>query len=557
MVQGTPISSVSKSREGGPPWLAISATLVAVAIALPIVVVALNVLVPRAEVWRHLASTVLPEYVANTLLLAGGVGVVVCVTGVGCAWLTAMCRFPLARFFGWALILPLATPAYVMAYVYTDFLQFSGPLQSGLRALGGWRAGEYWFPDVRSLGGAVFVLASVLYPYVYLLARTAFLEQSAAALETARMLGQGPWASFARIALPLARPGIVAGTALCLMEALADYGAVAYFGVDTFSTGIFRAWFSLGDPVAAAQLGALLLAGVAAVLILERLARGRAAYHAGPKKRELVYELRGKRAAGAIAACSVPLLAGFVLPATLLLRLAVREPPGSMTERFLRLAWNSFTLAGAAALLAVACALVIAYAMRLRPSTLTRWSSRVAGLGYAAPGVVIAVGVMVPLAVLDRWLAGLLSVLTGTTGSVPAALALSGTLGAMLYAYLVRFLAVALQSVEAGLGRIRRSMDEAARSLGAGPAVTLARVHAPLLARSLVAAGLLVFVDVMKELPATLALRPFGFDTLAVQTFNLAKDERLAEASIPALAIVLVGLIPVYLLARAAARSDG
>lgn len=534
------------------PWLSVGATLVALAVALPIVVIVLNVLVPRGETWRHLAATVLPDYVGNTLLLAAGVGVLACVTGVGCAWLTAMCRFPLSRFFGWALILPLATPAYVMAYVYTDFLQFSGPLQSGLRALTGWQAGAFWFPEVRSLGGAVFVLAFVLYPYVYLLARTAFLEQSAAALESARILGHGPWSSFARIALPLARPGIVAGTALCLMEALADYGAVAYFGVDTFSTGIFRAWFSLGDPVAAAQLGALLLAGVAAVLMLERLTRGRAAYHAAPKKRELAYELRGLRAVGAIAACLVPLAAGFVLPIALLVRLALEEQQSGLGARFARLAWNSFTLAGGAALLAVACALVIGYGLRLRPGALTRASSRIAGLGYAAPGVVVAVGVMVPLAALDRWLGGLL----GALGSASAALALSGTLGAVLYAYLVRFLAVALQSVEAGLGRIRRSMDDAARSLGASPLTTLARVHAPLLARSLLAAALLVFVDVMKELPATLALRPFGFDTLAVQTFNLAKDERLGEASFPALAIVLVGLIPVFLLSRAAARHE-
>lgn len=551
-----PVSLSGKSRSLGLSWLSVGATAVALAIALPILVVAFNLLVPRGETWRHLASTVLPEYVGNTLLLAAGVGAVACIAGTGCAWLTAMCRFPLQRFFSWALILPLATPAYVMAYVYTDFLQFSGPLQAGLRALFGWRAGEYWFPDMRSLGGAVFVLAFVLYPYVYLLARTAFLEQSAGALESARMLGHGPWASFTRIALPLARPGIAAGTALCLMEALADYGTVAYFGVDTFSTGIFRAWFSLGDLVAAAQLGALLLAGVAAVLMLERLARGRAAYHSGGKKRVLVYELRGARAAGAVAACTIPLLAGFALPAGLLLRLALQEPLGGMGERFLRLAGNSFALAGAAALLAVTCALLIAYGMRLRPGALTRWSSRVAALGYAAPGVVIAVGVMVPLAVFDRWVAGLISAVSGTAGGAPGALALSGTVIAMLYAYLVRFLSVALQSVEAGLGRIRRSMDEAARSLGASPVATLARVHAPLLARSLVAATLLVFVDVMKELPATLALRPFGLDTLAVQTFNLAKDERLAEASIPALAIVLVGLIPVYLLARAAARRD-
>jgi len=545
-------TSVAVRRVPSPgfPWLRASSALVATLVFLPVVVVILNLLVPRAETWRHLASTVLPDYVANTLILALLVGVGVIVVGVGCAWLTTMCSFPMARYFEWALLLPLATPAYVMAYVYTDFLQFAGPLQGALRAAAGWRAGEYWFPDVRSLGGAAFVLTFVLYPYVYLLARAAFLEQSSSALETARMLGHGPWRSFFRIALPLARPGITAGTALCLMETLADYGAVAYFGVDTFSTGIFRAWFSLADPVAAAQLGALLLAGVAAVLALERLARGRAAFHSAGRRRATPYSLGGARSIGAWFACAVPLATSFAAPAVLLVRLALQEESAAVGARFARLAWNSFALAGFAALLAVACAMVIAYALRLHPGVIERAADRIAGLGYAMPGVVIAVGVMVPLTRVDEWLAGLLQIATGT----PAKLVLSGTVLALLYAYVVRFLAVALQTVEAGLAKIRRSMDEAARSLGAGPAATRARVHAPLLGRSLSAAVLLVFVDVMKELPATLALRPFDFDTLAVQTFNLATDERLAEASIPALAIVAVGLIPVYLLARSMAR---
>lgn len=535
------VLGVAGSRpRSGFPWLRSGALLVAALVGLPVIVVLLNVFVPRGETWRHLASTVLPDYIVNTLLLAGLVGAGVLIVGVGCAWLTTACRFPMARFFAVALLLPLATPAYVMAYAYTDFLQFAGPLQSALRAATGWRAGDYWFPDVRSLGGAAFVLTFVLYPYVYLLARTAFLEQSSSAFESARMLGHGPWRSFFRIALPLARPGIAAGTALCLMETLADYGAVAYFGVDTFSTGIFRAWFSLGDPVAAAQLGALLLAGVAAVLALERFARGGAAFHSAGRRRAVPYALAGMHAAGAWLACALPLALGFVLPAALLVRLALQEEGIAIGTRFARLAWNSLTLAAVAAFIAVACALVVGYAVRMRAGIAERAASRVAGLGYAIPGVVIAVGVMVPLARVDHWLGG--------------ALLLSGTIVALLYAYVVRFLAAALQSVEAGLARIRRSMDDAARSLGSGPAATLARVHAPLLARSLTAAALLVFVDVMKELPATLALRPFDFDTLAVQTFNLAKDERLAEASIPALAIVVVGLIPVYLLARSMAR---
>lgn len=542
-------SSISRSVTpvGAPqpsvPWLRGAALLIALLVGLPVAVVLLNVLVPRGETWRHLASTVLPDYIANTLVLAMLVGIGVILVGAGCAWLTTVCRFPMARFFQWALLLPLATPAYVMAYAYTDFLQFAGPVQGALRAATGWRAGDYWFPDVRSLGGAAFVLAFVLYPYVYLLARTAFLEQSSSALESARLLGHGPWRSFFRIALPLARPGIAAGTALCLMETLADYGTVAYFGVDTFSTGIFRAWFSLGDPVAAAQLGALLLAGIVAVLAVERWARGSAAFHSSGRRRGTTYSLRGGKALGAWLACALPLGLGFLLPAALLVRLALQEEKIALTAHFARLAWNSFTLAALAALIAVACALVIGYAARMRPGFVTRIASRMAGAGYAIPGVVVAVGVMAPLTRVDQWIGA-------------GKLLLSGTILALLYAYLVRFLAVALQSVDAGLARIRRSMDDAARSLGAGLAATLARVHAPLLGRSLIAAALLVFVDVMKELPATLALRPFDFDTLAVQTFNLAKDERLAEASIPALAIVAVGLIPVFLLARRLARED-
>jgi len=538
----------SRAWQPGSLWLTAGAVAIAGLIALPVLVVVLNFLVPRGETWLHLASTVLPEYVLNTILLAALVAAGVIVLGVGSAWLTTACRFPMAGFFQWALLLPLATPAYVMAYAYTDFLQFAGPLQSALRAATGWRAGEYWFPDVRSLGGAAFVLAFVLYPYVYLLARASFLERSASALESARILGYGPWRSFFRIALPLARPGIAAGAGLCLMETLADYGAVAYFGVNTFSTGIFRAWFSLGDPVAAAQLGALLLAGVAAVLALERMARGGAAFHSSGGRRASSQALTGTKALGAWLACATPLALGFVLPAALLVRLALQEQEIATGARFVRLAWNSLTLAAFAAILAVACALVVAYAARTKPRIVERAASRIAGFGYAVPGVVIAVGVMVPLTRADQWLSAALH------GGAAGTLLLSGTILALLYAYLARFLAVALQSIEAGLARIRRSMDDAARILGAGPASTLVRVHVPLLSKSLIAAALLVFVDVMKELPATLALRPFDFDTLAVQTFNLAKDERLAEASIPALAIVAVGLIPVYLLARGLAR---
>lgn len=531
-------------------WLGFFATAIALMVVMPMAVVVLNLLVPRVDTWVHLAGTVLPGYLWNTLLLALGVGIGVTLMGVSCAWLTCMCRFPARRFFEWALILPIATPAYVMAYVYTDFLQFAGPLQSALRAATGWQAGDYFLPDIRSLGGAVFVLSAVLYPYVYLLARTAFLEQSASSYETARVLGHGPWQTFFRVALPLARPAIASGVALAMMETLADYGTVAYFGVDTFSTGVFRAWFSLGDPVAAAQLGALLLIGVGAVLALEKSLRGRSAFHAGPRRAPVPVVLRGGRAMVAFIVCAASLAGGFLLPAALLLRLALQDAEPGFGARFAELATNSVTLAALAAAVAVSGALVIAYAARLRPGRVSRAAGRVAGLGYAIPGVVIAVGVLLPLTRFDHWLSAWVAL---QFGGAPR-LWLSGTIFALVYAYVVRFMSIALQTVESGLARIRRSMDEAARSLGMAPMQVLARVHAPLLARSLLTAALLVFVDVMKELPATLAMRPFNFDTLAVQTYNLAKDERLAEASIAALAIVAVGLIPVLLLARSMRR---
>ena len=541
---------VSTRSRPGFGWLAACALIIALLVAMPMVVVVSNLLVPRADTWAHLLSTVLPEYLWNTLLLAAGVGIGVTLVGVSCAWLTSMCRFPGRRFFEWALILPVATPAYVMAYVYTDFLQFAGPLQSALRAWTGWGAGDYMFPEIRSLGGAVFVLVAVLFPYVYLLTRTAFMEQSGSSFETARVLGHGPWQTFFRVALPLARPTIAAGVALAMMETLADYGTVAYFGVDTFSTGVFRAWFSLGDPVAAAQLGALLLIGVGAILAVERLLRGGSAYHAGPRREPAPHTLRGTRAFWAFLACGVPLVAGFLAPLALLLRLATQDAEPGFGARFAGLAANSVTLAVLSALIAVSGALVIAYAMRLRPGYLATFAGHVAGLGYAIPGVVIAVGVLVPVTRLDQWLSVWMS---GQFGTAPR-LWLTGTIVALLFAYVVRFMSIALQTVEAGLAKIRRSMEEAARSLGLAPAQAMARVHVPLLIPSLATAALLVFVDVVKELPATLAMRPFNFDTLAVQTYSLAKDERLAEASVAALAIVAVGLIPVLLLARSMAR---
>ncbi|MGZ8154453.1 MAG: ABC transporter permease [Burkholderiales bacterium] len=537
-----------------PAPLAVVAVLLACLLALPVVVVVSNVFVPTEGTWGHLASTVLPEYIRNSLLLMLGVAVGVIVGGVSTAWLTVMCRFPGRRLFEWALLLPMAVPAYVMAYAYTDFLQFAGPVQTWLREVTGWGPREYWFPDVRSLGGAVVMLSFVFYPYVYLLARSAFLEQSDSMLEVARVCGYGAWGTFLHVALPLARPGIVAGTALALMETLADFGTVAYFGVQTFTTGIFRAWFSLGDPVAAAQLSAILLGFVFLVLFIERATRARASFHTTSHRKRLrnVYRLRGVRAAVAVILCVTPLVLGFLLPSAILLKLAMSAGDQGLGPRYVQLTLNTVSLAAVTAILAVGLGLLVAYAGRGTRVSFVRAANRVAGMGYAVPGAVIAVGVLIPVTRLDHALAAWIQAITGTSPG----LIFTGGVAALVYAYLVRFFAVSLNAVEAGLTKITPSMDSAARSLGFGPGATLVRVHAPLLWRSAVAALLLVLVDVMKELPATFVMRPFNFDTLAVQAYNFASDERLAEAAAPALTIVAVGLLPLIVLSRMMLRSE-
>ena len=535
------------------PLLAV-AVIVALLAGLPVASVGLNIFVGgTSATWSHLSQTVLPEYILNSLWLSLGVGIGVGTLGVTTAWLTAMHDFPGRRFFEWALVLPLAMPAYVMAYVYTDFLQFVGPLQTALRETFGWQHGDYWFPDIRSLPGAILMFVCVLYPYVYLLVRTAFLERASGMLEAARTLGMGPWRAFFAVSLPLARPAIVAGVALALMETLADYGTVAYFAVNTFTTGIYRAWFSLGDRVAAAQLAAMLLSFVLFLLMAERISRGRARYHntTGRNRPMAGARLRGFAALLAFIGCLLPLLLGFVLPALLLLRMALAEGDAQFGERFLLLSRNSFLLAGVTAAIGVLLALLMAYGARLSKSSLASGLNRLVGLGYAVPGAVIAVGVLIPVTRLDNWLAGQWE---QWFGSNPGLL-LTGGIAALVYAYLVRFLAVALHTVESSLAKITPSMDDAARCLGLGQGETLRRVHAPLLRGSLLTAGLLVFVDVMKELPATLVMRPFNFDTLATQVYTLASDERLAEASTASLAIVAVGLLPLIALSRQISRA--
>jgi len=529
--------------------LTVLAVIIGLFIAAPVLSVFSNVFVGgTTDTWSHLADTVLGEFVQNTLILCVGVGLGVASIGVTTAWLTTMHEFPGRRIFDWALILPLAVPAYVMAYVYTDFLQFVGPVQTWLRETFGWTRADYWFPDVRTVGGAVVMFMFVLYPYVYMIARTAFLERAGGMLEAGRSLGLGPWASFFRVSLPLARPAIVAGVALALMETLADFGTVSYFGVQTFTTGIYRAWFSLGDRTAAAQLSAALLIFVVLVLSLERVSRGRARFNNTSRNASLAARHPLPPMLGAIAclACFLPLFFGFLLPGGLLLDMAFSEGDTQFGHRFAELARNSFVLAAVTALLAVVLALLLAYAGRLARSRIPAITNRIVSLGYAVPGSVIAVGVLIPVTRMDHWLAQWWQ---GAFGVNPG-LILTGGIAALVYAYLARFLTVALQTVESSLGKITTSMDDASRSLGFGKWRTLSLVHIPILRGSLLTAALLVFVDVMKELPATLVMRPFNFDTLATQAHTLASDERLTEASTAALTIVAVGLLPMFIVSR-------
>ncbi len=532
-------------------------TALAVAIALcvlmPILSVAAHVFVADTRgTWAHLASTLLPEYIVTTLKLSLGVGLGAAMLGVGSAWVITHFEFAGRRTLEWALVLPLAMPAYVCAYTYTDLLQYAGPVQSTLRQAFGWAKDDYFFFDVRSLHGAMLMFASVLYPYVYLLARTAFLERGTRLMDAGRSLGLSAWGGFWRVSMPLARPAIAAGVALVLMETLADYGTVSYFGVQTFTTGIYRTWFSLGDRAASAQLALCLLGFVLLLLALERASRGQARFHGAGSRQtpSRGVRLSGMRAVVAVVACSIPLWLGFVLPASRLLYMALTDGDTQWGLRFFVLARNSAGVASLSALLAVSLALLVAYARRLNPHPLTRLAHWVSGMGYALPGTVIAVGMLIPLAQFDNALAQWAQAQWGWS----LGLVFTGSVAALVLACLVRFLAAALQTVDAALQRITPHMDDAARSLGLTPAQTLKRVHTPLLRRGLLTAGLVVFIDVMKELPATLVMRPFNFDTLATQAYQLASDERLSEAATAALAIVVVGLLPLIFICRQIAK---
>ena len=525
----------------------------ALILSIPILTIAISVFEPPGENWQHLKDTVLKEYIVNSMLLTCGVGIGTLLIGVSTAWLTAMCSFPGKNLFVWLLLLPLAMPAYIVAYTYTGMFDFAGPLQTMVRDWTGWRYRDYYFPQIRSMGGAITMLSLVLYPYVYLLGRSTFLEQSVGVMEVSRTLDCGPWTVFYKVALPLARPAIVAGLSLALMETLADYGTVAFFGLGVFTTGIFRTWFGLGDYNSAAKLASLLLFFVFALIILERVSRKKARYHnsSGKLTRFSEYRLKGLKALVAFASCAIPVFLGFFLPAAQLSLWAFETWSEMVDDRFFELARNSFLLGFGAALISVILALFLGYGKRIIPGKVTIASIRMASIGYAIPGTVVAVGIIIPFA----WIDGRIDTFMQSSFGISSGLIFSGTLIAVMFAYVVRFLAISLQTVESGLEKIKPSMDDAARSLGCRHRETLFKIHIPLLKSSTLTALMIVFVDVMKELPATLILRPFDFNTLAVRAFELASDERLADSSTAALTIVVVGLLPVIYLSKTISHS--
>ncbi len=522
-------------------WLAIGIAFAVVAPMLALLSVALQP--APADAFAHLISTVLPRYALTSALLVLQVAIGVLLLGVGAGWLVAAYDFPGRRMLEVGMILPLAMPAFVLAYAYTDFLDTSGPLQSALRALTGWTIGSYWFPPVRSLPAAALFLSLALYPYVYMLARNAFAERSESLAEAARSLGLPAPLVWWRVTWPVARPAVVAGLTLVVMETLADFGTVNFFAVDTFSAGIYRAWQGLGDRSTAARLSLVLLAVVLLLVWVERRQRGRMAFHSRSARPARLRRLVGWRAAAATVACLMPVVFGFVLPGALLL-VSWWGQGGALDSRLAGWALNTAMLSALAVVVIVPLALGLAYAARLVSARWIGTLAMVASAGYAVPGIVLGVGL---LAVVG-WIDGLAAMLPGT------GLLFGGTAVAVVYAYCVRFFAVAQHGLEASLKRISPSMDASARTLGAGQFEMLWRVHWPLLRPSLATAALLVFVDCLKELPATLVLRPFNFDTLAVVAYNFAADERLAEAALPSLVIVLVGLLPVTVLARSFRR---
>ena len=526
------------------------ALAVAALVLVPVVVTFSSFARVEGDILAHLIEFALPELVGNTLWLVFGVGLGVSGLGVSLAWLTAMCEFPGRRLFGWALLLPLALPAYVTAFVAIGLLDFTGPLQTWLRE--GW--GITGLPEIRSRGGVVLVMSLALYPYVYLIAKNAFATQGAIALEAAQSLGLSRTQGFFRVALPMARPWIAAGLMLALMETLADFGTMAIFNYDTFTTAIYKAWYSLFSLAAAAQLASILILFVLVAVVFEQRSRTRMRYGAvGRSAAQRRIQLSPVLAGLAFVYAGTVLAVAFLIPVTQLILWTREVIAADLDARYWTFAWHSVLLAGIGALMVVAVALLLAYAGRQRPGTAMMWTQRLATIGYAFPGAVLAVGLFIPVAWLDNWLIDTGRIWFGFDGTE----LLKGTLLVMLLAYLVRFLAVGFGPIDSGLHRITRNVDEAAKNLGTGAAGLLGRVHLPLLRASLLTAAAFAFVDIMKEMPITLMTRPFGWDTLAVRVFEMTSEGEWERAALPSLAIVIAGIIPIILLTWRGAHSHG
>jgi iron(III) transport system permease protein len=526
----------------------VAAIAISALVLIPVLTIVFLALTPAPGVWSHLIGTVLPFSVRQTLLLMAGVGFVTLVIGTGTAWLVTMYDFPGRRLFDWLLVLPLALPTYISAYCYGEFLDFTGPPQTALRALFGFtRYQDYWFPNVRTLGGAIFIMSAVLYPYVYLAARASFLQQSHNLLEVARTLGRSGFGAFIAVGLPMARPALAAGISLALMECLNDIGAVEYLGVQTLTASIYAAWLQRSSLAGAAQIALVLFAFVLALVLVERWARLRRRFDNSSRQRlhseQSLSPVMGWMAA---AACALPVVIGFAVPVGVLLQGAMQYGPAATVADYASAAGTSCLLALATASLVVVLALTMGAALRLAGGLRIQIAARLAALGYAIPGTVVALGVVIPLAAADNALSGVAEGLWG----VKTGLLLSGTAMGLILAYVIRFLAVGLGPVEAGWQRVSPNLDAVARTLGAGPVKLLRAVHLPLLRPALGAAALLVFVDTMKELSATLLLRPFDFETLATQIYVYASQEQFERSAIPALIIVAVGMVPLLLLNR-------
>ncbi|MDX3929601.1 MAG: iron ABC transporter permease [Shinella sp.] len=533
------------------PALAAAAVVVSLAVLMPIVAIVVIAASGSGGDWPHLISNVIPRATMRTLLLIAGVGAATVVTGVAAAWLVASCDFPLRRLLSVMLVLPLAIPSYLAAYAFAEFFSFTGPVQSGIRTLFGYQTSrDYWFPEIRTTGGAVLVLASVLYPYIYLAARSMFLMQGRAAADVGRTLGAGPLAVFARIQIPMARPAIMVGLTLVTMETLNDIGAVEYLGVQTLTFSIFDTWLNRGSLSGAAQIACIMLLFVVGLLFVERSARRRQRF-ASHKTTAAVHDavrlkLRGSRKWAAMLACLLPPVAGFVIPVLVLGNYALNRLDQFASARLLSAVWNSVFVSTATACVAILLAFMLSYATRTTRSPMTAVAARLSSFGYGVPGTVLAMGVLMPLAAFDNAVDGLLREYAGLSSG----LLLSGTGFAIIYACTVRFMTMAEGTIDAGFQKLSPHLDMASRTLGRTSAQTLAAVLVPMMRPATLTAALLVFIESMKELSATIMLRPFNFNTLATLVYEDASRARVEDASVAAVIIVAAGLVPVFLVSR-------